>query len=71
MIMHWNINNVRDVSAQTFPGLPNPASDRLLEWCGLGVAALVAAMTIPALLAVGKNGSEVPIHAVNRDQVDV
>jgi len=70
MIMHWNINSVRDVSAKTFPGLPNPASDHLLEWCGLGAAALVAAMTIPALLVVG-NGSDVPIHAVNRDQVDV
>ena len=51
MLMHWNINAARDISADVFFGLPS-GTDALLQWSGALANALVALLAIPALLAV-------------------
>ena len=51
MLMHWNINAARDISADVFLGLPS-GTDALLQWSGALANALVALLAIPALLAV-------------------
>ena len=48
MLLHWNINGMRDIAGQVFPGLP-AGSDPLLQWCSFGANALVAILTILAL----------------------
>lgn len=54
MFLHWNINTVVDISGRVFPGLPE-RSDHLLQWCGVGASALVAALTIPSLLVAARD----------------
>jgi membrane protease YdiL (CAAX protease family) len=51
MLMHWNINAARDISADVFLGLP-AGTDGLLQWSGVVANALVAILAIPALLAI-------------------
>ncbi len=51
MIMHWNFDTMLRLS-NLFPGVPTGASSALVEWGGLSVLALFAALTVPALLAV-------------------
>jgi membrane protease YdiL (CAAX protease family) len=48
MLLHWNINGMRDVAGQVFPGLP-AGSDPLLQWCSVGANALVAILILFAL----------------------
>ena len=48
MLLHWHINGTREIAGQVFPGLPE-GSDPLLQWCGFGANALVAALTLLAL----------------------
>jgi CAAX protease family protein len=58
MLLHWHINAVRDITGRVFPGLPD-GSD-LLWWCGAAASALVAALTIPALLVAGRDRHQSP-----------
>jgi membrane protease YdiL (CAAX protease family) len=48
MLLHWNINGMRDIAGQVFLGLP-AGSDPLLQWCGFGANALVALLALFAL----------------------
>ena len=50
MLMHWNINAAREISADVFLGLP-AGTDALLQWSGVIAQALVALLAIPALKA--------------------
>jgi uncharacterized protein len=52
MIMHWNFDSMFQLSPKLFPGVPAGASSTLVQWGGLGVVALFAALAIPTLLAV-------------------
>lgn len=54
ILMHWEINNARDLAERIFPGLPD--EDSLLQWCAVAANLLVAACTVPALLAAGRAG---------------
>lgn len=54
MVLHWNFNAMQGMSGRIFPGLPNPASDHLVLWCGLGANVLVAILTLPALTRIGR-----------------
>ena len=49
MLMHWNINGVRDVSPQVFLSLGDEDGE-LSQWCFVAVNVLVAALTIVAWL---------------------
>lgn len=53
MLLHWNINAMQGEGGHLFPGLPSPASDHLLQLCGLGANVLAAVLTIPALISIG------------------
>jgi membrane protease YdiL (CAAX protease family) len=48
MLMHWNINAARDITATVFLGLP-AGTDALLQWSGAIANALVALLAIPLL----------------------
>jgi hypothetical protein len=50
MLMHWEINGVRELSNQIFPGLP-AGNDPLLQWCSIAANLGMAALATPALLA--------------------
>ena len=50
MLMHWEINGVRDLSNQIFPGLP-AGNDPLLQWCSVAASLGIAALATPTLLA--------------------
>jgi hypothetical protein len=63
MLMHWWINNVRDISDRVFPGLPD--GDPVLQWCGVAANLLVAAIVIPTLLRVAARRSDVASTAPN------
>lgn len=52
MIMHWNFDSMLQLSPHLLPGMPAGASSALVQWGGLGVLALFAALTVPSLLAV-------------------
>ena len=52
MIMHWNFDSMLQLSSHLFPGVPTGASSALVQWGGLSVLAVFAALTVPALLAV-------------------
>jgi uncharacterized protein len=52
MIMHWNFDSVLQLSPNLFPGVPAGDSSALVQWGGLSVLALFAALTVPALLTV-------------------
>jgi hypothetical protein len=51
MIMHWNFNSMGQLSPNLFPGMPAVDSSAVVALGGLGVMAMFAALTIPALLA--------------------
>jgi uncharacterized protein len=55
MLLHWNINAMQEISGRVFPGLPDATSSHLLQWCGLGANVLVALLTIPVLIHIGRN----------------
>jgi membrane protease YdiL (CAAX protease family) len=53
VLMHWWINNVRDIADRVFPGLPE--ADPLLQWCAIVANLAVAAVAAPALLAANRD----------------
>ena len=50
MLMHWNINAAREISADVFLGLP-AGRGAAVPWSGVMTQALVALLAIPALKA--------------------
>jgi membrane protease YdiL (CAAX protease family) len=50
MIMHWNFDSMLQISPRLFPGAAPGMSAPLAVWGSAGAYALVAALTVPALL---------------------
>jgi hypothetical protein len=68
MIMHWNVNSMGQLSPTLFAGVAAGDNALLAAWGTLGVMALFATLTLPALLAASRRAASLLLEPAKQPE---